>query len=196
MGKKMKYDLNSIKVNEEAARFDTCMRLSGGFNLDIANISLKNLPSLAPLHVDFKTRKAVAVKNVKVYVKYTNSSDTTTMKICKGSMAYVGMHIGNGSKGATINAIDKTDPAFDKLTLAEQFGADINAGTVLFEASAAGGTTQKNKANVLNYSLTPVEEGATVTGIARIYEIKRTKVAVPISDKDIADLGARYLFID
>ena len=196
MGKKMTYDLNPIKVNKEAARFDTCVRMSGGFNLNIENVGLKNLPSLAPLHVDFKTRKAVAVKNVKAYAKYTNSSDGTAMKICKGSLAYVGMHIGSGKKGATINAIDKSDANFDKLTLAAQFGEDVNEGAVLFEASAAGGTTQKNKANALNYAVTPVEEGATVTGIASIYEIKRANVEAPISDKDVADLGDRYLFID
>lgn len=46
---------------------------------------------LAPLYVDFKTRKAVAVKNVKVIEKVTTG---TKIKIAKGSLAYVGMHLG------------------------------------------------------------------------------------------------------
>lgn len=58
------------------------------------------------------------------------------MKIEKNSLAYVGMHIGNCSHGATINAIEKSDKSFYKLTLPADFAAIVNAGTVLLEATA------------------------------------------------------------
>lgn len=197
MGKKMNYDLNPIKTNEEAARFDTCVRTSGGFNLDMENLNLKVLPSLSPIHVDYSTRKATPVKNVKVYEAYTTGDASKSLKIYKGSLAYKDMFIGNGSKGAKVTAIDKSNAEYDELTLEAAVGANLTKDTVLFEATAAGGTKQKNKANSLNYAYTKVEEGATVTGVIQIYEINRSKIGYPLfSDKDVEDLGARYQFID
>lgn len=197
MGKKMTYDLTPIKTNEEAARFETCVRASGGYNLDMENLNLKVLPSLAPIHVDYSARKATPVKNVQVNEAYTTSDTAKTLKIYKGSLAYVGMFIGNGTKGAKITAIDTSNKDFDSLTLDAAVGANLAKDDVLFEATAVGGTKQKNKANALNYAYTKVEEGATVTGVIQIYEIKRSKIGYPVfSDKDVEDLGARYHFVD
>ena len=127
----MKYNMTPQSMANEAARFDTCYRLSGGFNLDDSNlVSGSQLPSLAPICVDFATRTAKAVKNVEVYAA-VGASDTT-IKIKKGSFAYVGMHVGNGSKGATVSAIDKTNADYDELTTAAAFGAALAVGVVLF----------------------------------------------------------------
>ena len=104
------------------------------------------------------------------------------------------MFIGNGSKGATILAIDKTNADYDTLTITA-LEAKLPIGTVLFEAAAAGGTTQKNVANYLNYAVTKVESGATVTAVGQLFEIQKSKIQTPISSKDEASLGARFMFI-
>ena len=58
-----KYDLKPMDVLREVCRFDTVQRLSGGVNFEDENVPAgTQLMPLAPLHVDLKTRKAVAVK--------------------------------------------------------------------------------------------------------------------------------------
>lgn len=189
----MKYDLNPMPVNEEAARFETCYRLAGGFNLDDDKlVQGSTLPSLAPIYVDFATRKVKAVKNVEVVVAFT--SGDTSLKVKKNSLAYAGMHVGNGTKGATISAIDKSHVDYDNLTISA-LEAALSVGSVLFESGAEGGTTQKNKANFLNYAATKVEAGATVTAIGQLYEINKSKLQVPISEKDVASLTSRFMFV-
>ncbi|MEG2371122.1 MAG: hypothetical protein RSB23_08180, partial [Alistipes sp.] len=73
--------------------------------------------------------------------------------------------------------------------------ATASVGDVLFEASAAGGTTPKNKANFLNYARVKVEAGATVTAIGQAFEIKESKLSTPISEKDKVSLGDRFMFV-
>ncbi len=189
----IKYDLKPIPVQLEAARFETCYRLSGGFNLDDDKLVQGTyLPSLAPINVDFATRKVKAVKNVAVAELFATGG--TSLKVKKNSLVYVGMHIGNGTKGATISAIDKSNENYDTLTIS---ALDLNLaiGVVLFEASAAGGTTPKYKANFLNYAVTKVEAGATVTAIGQIFEIQKSKLQTPISSEDEKSLGARFMFV-
>lgn len=133
------------------------------------------------------------VINVEVAEKYTTG---TSMKVKKNSLAYVGMFIGDGTNGAKVNKIDKANADYDTLTLAAAFGSSVTveAGTVLFEAKAQDGTEPKATATALNYATTKVEEGATVTAIGRAYEIRPTKLIVPISEKDKASLGDRFMF--
>lgn len=189
----MKYDLTPIEVEKEALRFETVYRLSGGFNLeDDKLVEGSFLPSACPLCVDFVTRRAKAVKNVRVSEDV--AADALVIKIAKGSLAYVGMFLGNGTKGTTVSSIDKTNVNYDSLTVTA-LGATAKAGEVLFEASAAGGTTVKHKANLLNYARTKVEAGATVTAIGQVFEIKETKLSTPISEKDKESLGDRFMFV-
>lgn len=62
-----KYDLNAKDTLHEFCRFDTVFRLSGGFNLVTEKLETGALvPPMAPLAVDFATRKATVVKNVRV----------------------------------------------------------------------------------------------------------------------------------
>lgn len=92
-----KYDLNPIERQmPEMCRFETVYRYSGGFNLDISNLTgVAQIPPLTPLVLDFVKRTAKAVLNVEVAEKITAGS--TSLKIKKNSLAYVGMHIGNGT---------------------------------------------------------------------------------------------------
>ena len=191
----LKYDLNPIeKTMPELCRFDTVYRLSGGFNLDTTNLSgFDKIPPMTPLAIDFKARTAKVVVNVEVAEKISASS--TTLKIKKGSFAYVGMHLGNGSNGGTIEAIDKTSSTdYDTVTLAASPTLAADAGAVLFEASAANGKTPKVTANALNYSWKKVEAGASVAAVGRAYEIRTSKLLVPVSDKDKESLGDRFMF--
>lgn len=188
-----KYNLKPLQSENELCRFETAYRLSGGFNLDITNLERgAYVPSICPLKVDFTTRTAIAVKNVRVVEAVV--SGATSIKIAKDSLAYVGMHIGNGTKGATVSAVNKSNADYDVLTTTA-FDAAAAAGIVLFEASAAGGTTPKNVANYLLYAATKVEPGATVTAIGQLFEIKESKLTAPVSAKDKESLGDRFMFI-
>lgn len=197
------YNLEQIeKPTPEMCRIETIYRYSGGFNLVLTNLTgVKTIPPLTPLVLDFKKRQATVVINVEVAEKYTTG---TSMKVKKNSLAYVGMFIGDGTNGAKVNKIDKANADYDTLTLAAAFGSSVTveAGTVLFEAKAQDGTEPKAQdgtepkatATALNYATTKVEEGATVTAIGRAYEIRPTKLIVPISEKDKASLGDRFMF--
>jgi hypothetical protein len=298
----MKYDLNPLEVEKELWNQSTTFRLSGGFNLDDDKLAAGiTLPSLTPLAIDFATRKAKAVKNVKIYENA--AANAVVIKIKKNSLAYVNMYLGNGVKAAMVTAIDKTNAAYDVLTIT--LGAAVTDNQILFETTAVVGVkgvytltigtvpavddkltingteytfaaaaaegkimigadkvattgnlqdtveadnqdfvvkangaklvlTQKvagtgaipvivvtqtgggtlaatiaqttagvsgtsteplNVANFLNYARVKVETGATVTAIGQAYEIKESKLTVPVSAKDKVSLGARFMFV-
>jgi hypothetical protein len=298
----MKYDLNPLEVEKELWNQSTTFRLSGGFNLDDDKLAAGiTLPSLTPLAIDFATRKAKAVKNVKIYENA--AANAVVIKIKKNSLAYVNMYLGNGVKAALVTAIDKTNAAYDVLTIT--LGAAVTDNQILFETTAVVGVkgvytltigtvpavddkltingteytfaaaaaegkimigadkvattgnlqdtveadnqdfvvkangaklvfTQKvagtgaipvivvtqtgggtlaatiaqttagvsgtsteplNVAKFLNYASVKVETGATVTAIGQAYEIKESKLTVPVSAKDKVSLGARFMFV-
>lgn len=189
-----KFNLNPIEgVMPEMCRFETVYRLSGGFNLDIANLGgIAAIPPLTPIAVDFKTRKAVAVINATVAEGIL--AGATSLKVKKGSLVRVGMHLGNGSNGGTVTAVDKSNEAYDVVTLAEGATLVASEDAVLFETTATGGKSPKATANFLNYAWTKVEEGATVTAIGQAFEIRPSKLLAPISEKDKETLGHRFMF--
>lgn len=180
-----KYNIEPEPSVEERYDVSTGVRRRGPYKLDTTNLTVGSyLPSFTPIAADLVKKTAQAAIRVEVYEKFTTGSNTT-LKIKKNSLAYVGMHLGDGSHGATINAIDKTDKAFDKLTLAADFGATINAGTVLFEATAVGGTTPKVVANSALYERAKVEDGIVLVALLmRAFEIEPTKLAMPFHTKD------------
>ena len=191
----LKYNLDPIeKVMPEMCRFETVYRYSGGFNLALDNLTgVEAIPPMTPLVLDFKARKATVVINVEVAEKYTSG---TSMKIKKGSLAYVGMFIGDGTNGAKVTKVDKSNEAYDTLTLAAAFGSSVTVevGTVLYEAEAVDGTEKKASATALNYAWTKVEPGATVTAVGRAYEIRPSRLIAPISEADKESLGDRFMF--
>lgn len=192
----MKFNFNPERqIAPEAARFDTCYRMTGGFNLDITNLPKGEfVPSLAPIEVDFSTRKAYVVKNIKVVEAAT--SGATSLKIAKGSFVAVGDKYMVGSALSTVSAIDKTNENYDVLTVSA-LSANVALGTVLQEGKTVNETVVAvHTANFLNYAYVKVEDGATVTAIGRIFEIDRNKLVVPISNADKAALGDRFLFLN
>ena len=152
-----KYNLEPEVEQEERYDVETGRRRRGPYKLDTTNLVVGSyLPSFTPIAADLVKKTSQVAIRVEVYEKFTTGSNTT-LKIKKNSLAYKGMHLGNGAHGATINAIDKSDKAFDKLTLAADFGEDLEAGTVLYEATAADGTTPKVIANSALYERKQVE---------------------------------------
>lgn len=184
-----KYNIDPEPSIEERYDVSTGVRRRGPYKLDTTNLVAGTyLPSFTPIAADLVKKTAQVAIRVEVYEKFTTGSNTT-LKIKKNSLAYVGMHIGDGSHGATINAIDKSDKAFDKLTLAADFGATLNAGTVLFEASASAGTTPKVVANSALYERAKVEDDIVLVALLmRAFEIEPTKLAMPFHAKDKANM--------
>lgn len=190
----IKYNLESMEPNmPELCRFDTVYRYSGGFNLDLTNLTgISKIPPLTPLVLDFKTRKAKVVVNVKVHKKIT--AGTTELQIEKGSFVAAGMHLGNGKNGGTVEKVSKTNKGYDVVTLAATPTLAAEVGDVLFQAGAVDGKTPTATATALAYEWKKVEEGATLTAIGRAFEIRTSKLIVPVSDKDKESLGDRFMF--
>ena len=180
-----KYNIDPEPSIEERYDVSTGVRRRGPYKLDTTNLVAGTyLPSFTPIAADLVKKTPQVAIRVEVYEKFTTGSNTT-LKIKKNSLAYVGMHIGDGSHGATINAIDKSDKAFDKLTLAADFGATVNEGTVLFEATAVNGTTPKVVANSALYERKLVENDIVLVALLmRAFEIEPTKLAMPFHTKD------------
>lgn len=126
------YDLTEFPVTAENCDVASIHRRTGGFNLNDASlVSGSYLPPLAPLAIDFATRKAVAVKNVKVVENA--AANATAIKVKKESLAYTGMFLGNGSLAKQVTAVDRTNANYDLLTIS--LTASVTVGQVLFETN-------------------------------------------------------------
>ena len=189
------YTLTPEKENQEFYRVDTGKRKSGPYKLDITNLVVgSTLPVFTPVEVDMQKHTVIVVRNVKVIEKYTNGA--TSIKVAKRALVYIGMFIGNGEKGAEVLAIDKSNTSYDTLTIKASFGADIAVGEKLFEASTVAGTKKKNTANFVLYDAKKVEDNGAVlvTLLMQAYEIKESKLILPIHDLDKVGLTYRFQF--
>jgi hypothetical protein len=189
----IKYDLAGLEVERELCNQKTIYRLAGGTNLADADVPDGTMiPHLAPLALNKATNQAKLVKAVKVFADIVNGA--VLLQVEKGSFIKAGMHIGLGTKGGTVSSIDKSNATYDTLTLAATIAA-LKEGDVLFEATTAAGTVQKNVANFLNYAAVKLEAGATATLVGQAFEIQENKLYVPVSLKDKASLGALFMFV-
>lgn len=188
------YDVNPSAVQEEICDVRTLHHKAGGYKLvDESLTKGMVLPRFTPVQADLSNRTCVVVKNVKVLEDA--DAEATEIKVAKDSLVVVGMVLGTGKKGATVSAIDKTESAYDKITLAAAFGEKVTAGQVLFEASAAGGTKPKNTANFVIYEQTKIDDGITLVAlIMQAYEIQEEKLTLPFSDADKEGLTSRFQF--
>lgn len=164
----IKYSLEPLAVSPEMCDIESIYRMDGGFNLDITNLTLgSKIPPLAPLSVNNTTHKAITVKNVKVYENA--AANAVAIKIFKNSLAYVGMYQGNGDKSAEVTVIDKTNAAYDLLTIT--LGAAVTVGQVLMETAA------------------PAQAVAAVKGVYTL-----TIGVIPVVDDKIAINAIEYVF--
>lgn len=192
-----KYNLTPDYKPEEFYRVETGVRKSGPWKLDTTNLVAGSvLPVFTPVEANLKTRVITPVRNVQVVEAYTTGDTATTVKVAKNSLAYVGMFLGSGTKGAKVTAIDRTNKDYDTLTIDAAFGENIAKDAVLFEATAAGGTKKKNTANFVLYDAKKVETDGPVlcTLLMQAYEIKEPKLHLPIHELDKAGLTDRFQF--
>lgn len=188
-----KYNLNPEPSVEERYDVSTGVRRRGPYKLDTKNLNIgDNLPSFIPVAANLKTKKCFVVRNILLKEAYT--SGATILKIKKGSFVYQGMHIGNGTNGATISAISKANADYDELTITD-LGTDLAVGSVLFEAKAADGATPANVANSALYESRKVEEGINLVALlSAAREIEPDKLVIPFSAKDKENLGSDFQF--
>lgn len=182
-----KYNLPPKEEQEERYDVSTGIRRRGNYVLDVAGLAVGSyVPSFTPIAADLKAKTAKIVVNV--LVKENVGATDTKVKIAKGSYVVMGTILGNGTKGATVNTIDKSKAEYDELTLSAAMGA-LKSGDVLFEAKAADGTTPKNVANSALYETHKVADGInSVALLQRAFEIEPEKLVIPFSAKDKANL--------
>ena len=192
-----KYNLTPEYKPEELYRVETGVRKSGPWKLDIANlVGGSVLPVFTLIQADLKIRTIVPVPNFRVVEAYTTGDSALSLKLVNGSLAYEGMFIGSGKKGAEVTAIDKTNKAYDVLTIKAAFGENIAKDAVLFEATAVAGTSKKNTANFVMYDAKKVEDDGPVlcTLLMQAYEVKESKLPMPIHELDKVGLTSRFQF--
>ena len=178
-----KYNLPPKEEQEERYDVSTGLRRRGNYVLDVAGLTVGSyVPSFTPIAADLKAKTAKIVVNVLVVEGADDNA--AEIKIAKGSYIQVGTILGNGTKGATVDAIDKSKAEYDELTLSDAIGA-LKTGDVLFEAKAADGTTPKNVANSALYETHKVADGINcVALLQRAFEIEPEKLVTPFSQKD------------
>ena len=188
-----KYDLVPPVEQEERYDVQTGIRRRGPFKLDTQNLVVGSvLPGFKPIYADLKNKFAYAVINVRVIEAYTSG---TSIKIAKNSLAYVGMFVGNGTKGAEVTAIDKTNKDYDVLTIKAAFGENIAKDAVLFNAVAVDGLKQKHVANSALFNRTKIEDGITLVSLLRTAaEIEPSKLVMPFSENDKANMKGWFEF--
>ena len=188
-----KYDLVPPVEQEERNDVQTGISRRGPYKLDTTNLAVGTiLPSFIPVYADLKNKFAHTVRNVRAAEAYASG---TSIKIAKTPLAYVGMFIGNGSKGAKVTAIDKSNEKYDVLTTETAFGENVAKDAVLFEATAVDGTRQKYVANSALYERTKVDDGIVLVALLRTAaEIEPSKLAIPFSENDKANLKGWFEF--
>lgn len=184
-----KYNLTPEPTIEERYDVETGRRRRGPYKLDTTNLPVgEYLPSFTPIAADLKKKTAQVAIRVTVAEAFTTGSNTT-LKIKKNPLVYANMFLGNGSRGAQVSSIDKTNAEYDTLTLAADFGVNLKAGDVLFEASAVGGTTPKAIANSALYERKKIESGIVLVALLmRAFEIEPDKLEIPFHAKDKANM--------
>lgn len=177
---------------EELYRVDTGYRMSGGFNLSIQGLTAgATVPPLAPVSVDKTTRTATLLKRVRVLEA---GSAAKTLKVSKFSQVTAGAFLSNGTATLTVASVDTSDKDFDLITAKADTSA-FTLGAILYEATDASANKSKGVADYLIYAPTKVEEGATITALARAFEVQTSKLYIPLTEDDKKSLTDRFIFV-
>lgn len=182
-----KYNITPAPSVEEKYDVESGRRRRGPYKLDTNNLPVgEYLPVFTPIAADLVKKTASVAIRVEVAEKYESG---TSLKVKKGSLVYATMNLGDGAHGATVNAVNKQNADYDELTLSAAFGATLEAGTVLYEATDNTGTTPKAIANSALYNRTKIESGIVlITLLMRAFEIEPEKLEIPFSDIDKANM--------
>ncbi len=176
-----KYNLNAPEVVEEICDVQTIHHKRGPYKLDTTGLTIgTKLPRFTPVQANLTTRMVEVVKNV--LVVEDAASDATSIKVKKNSLVEAGMSLGAKSNTAVVSAIDKSNSAYDAITLAAAFGEAVAAGDVLYEAVAL--VTGKTKAGTKDATSLDIAKGSGVVAGMQIVvgETTYTVTAVDTSD--------------
>lgn len=178
----------AFDVEKELYRVETGYRLSGGFNLASGEIekcaALKHIPVLCPIAVDFKTRTAVVLHRVKVIEDA--AANATSIKVAKGSFTKVNdeILITNG-QAVKVSAIDKSDEAFDVLTV-DALPVAVAAEAVLPKAKMVKRTAVVYAEAAAEATSVKINKGSNIDG-ACTFTDGTNDIAVSAIDKSNAD---------
>lgn len=107
---------------------------------------------------DFKAISSLVGQTVKAYEAALIAA--TSIKVLKGSKAWIGMYLSDGTAKAAVSNIDTSNGSYDTLTIT--LGAVVTLGEELFESNADGSVLVRSKVVPIAYSveLTPKNVGA------------------------------------
>ena len=108
---------------------------------------------------DFKT--IATLLGISVKAQTAALINATSIQVVKGSGAFIGMYLSNGTAKAAVTNIDKTNGSYDVLTIT--LGAAVALGEILYQSDANGNLLYKSNVTSNNYSveITPKNVGAT-----------------------------------
>ena len=137
----MPLQINKTVMQSGVPVFQTVLEnAQGGFTLDITGLAAGSVVKAGSvMGYDESTRMAKLIKTATVYENAGSSA--TAYKVYKGHYFAVGDFVALTVGGAAddITAIDKTNAAYDTITLAATIGA-ATAGASFFQSSAQGST--------------------------------------------------------
>ena len=167
----------------------------GGFLLDITGLSPGDvLLAGTPLVYDEATRIAVVMHSGTAYANAGGSA--TAYQVKKGSSLKVGDNLASGATGGKaypITAIDKTNAAYDTITVGTSIGA-VTAGDTLYASTSTGATASAlPAANGLLYEETEVFPTGLKNSVSAV--IRGTVYArrVPYSAAIAALTGLKFI---
>lgn len=187
---------DAFDVERELYRVDTGYRLSGGFNPaegEVAKLAaLSHLPVLCPIAIDFTHRTFIAIVNALV-VAAASASDTA-LKIAKGSFVKVNdeLLVSEG-QSVTVSAIDKSNDAYDELTVSS-LPVAVAKGAIVSKAkkvkrSAVVIADAAQAATAVN-----IAKGSGITGACTLSDgtndITVTGVSTSRADYDVLTVSA------
>ena len=183
-----KYNITPPDEQEERYDVSSGRRRIGAFVLNVNGLALDSYgPSFTPICADLVKKTAAIVVNCKVVEDAVATA--TNIKIAKGSYVVSGTILGNGSAGATVDSIDKTNADYDVVTLTAAFGAALSNGDVLFTAKTTAGKAQSIVANSALFENHKVTSGINnVALLMKAFDIEPDKLVTPFSANDKANL--------
>lgn len=157
---------DAFDVERELYRVDTGYRLSGGFNPaegEVAKLAaLSHIPVLCPIAIDFSNRTFKVIVNAKVVAEASASG--TTLKIAKGSFVKVNdaILVSEGNS-VTVSAIDKSNDAYDELTVSS-LPVAVAKGAIVSKAKAVKRQAVVVAEAALAATSVKIAKGSGITG--------------------------------
>ena len=178
----MEYKVTNSNVIQEGVWDEkSCVRLQGGYDIDKANLpaDLMYLPKGAVMAFNAENGKVKVVKTAKVYEKATTG---TSLKVGKDNIVVAGDKLGN----LTVSAVDRTNAAYDALTVST-ISETLNIGDVIADENAA-------KSIGLNYATVKIDSNPTCTPTVQAYEIEEGSLPYPVNAAIKDALTVRHAF--